>query len=237
MKRIAVTATGILSVALSIGCQKSEKPKASEEAPANAAASASAEAPKPEPVTIPADQMNLVHDLGPVPVPAENPQADAKVALGHQLFFDKRLSGDGSLSCYSCHQNEDGNGGHDPVAVGAKQKVLTRHSPVIWNVGYLPRLYWDGRSGSLEEQGTAALTGGNMGVGKDGLEKKAEEIGKIPGYKKQFAAVFPGKGATPETLVQALSAYERTLVCNETTYDKYAKGEKSAFTVTQKNGH
>ncbi|HEX6767366.1 MAG TPA: cytochrome c peroxidase [Polyangiaceae bacterium] len=237
MKRTAVTVTSVLCVALSIGCQTSEKPKPAEEVPASAAtASAPAEAPKPEPVTIPADQMNLVHDLGPVPVPADNPQADAKVALGHQLFFDKRLSGDGSVSCYSCHQNEDGNGGHDPIAVGAKQKVLTRHSPVIWNVGYLPRLYWDGRSGSLEEQGTAALTGGNMGVGKDGLEKKAEEIGKIPGYKKQFAAVFPGKGATPETLVQALSAYERTLVCNETTYDKYAKGEKSAFTDTQKKG-
>jgi cytochrome c peroxidase len=75
-----------------------------------------------------------------------------------------------------------------------------------------------------------------MGVGKDGLAKKAEEIGKIPGYKKQFAKVFPGKGASPETIIQAISAYERTLVCNETVYDRYAKGEKAALNESQKTG-
>jgi cytochrome c peroxidase len=132
--------------------------------------------------------------------------------------------------------NEDGTGGHDPIAVGAKNKQLTRHSPVIWNVGYLPRLYHDGRADSLEAQGTAAWAGGNMGVGKENLEAKAKEIGKIAGYKKQFDKVFPGKGATPETIIQAISSYERTLVCNDTAYDKYAKGDKSALTAEQKQG-
>jgi cytochrome c peroxidase len=234
MKRIAVTAVVLCATSI-VGCKKDEpKPtEASKEAASRASASA---APAPEPVMPRADEMRLAHDLGPMPSPADNPQTDEKVALGHQLFFDKRLSADGKLSCYSCHLNEDGNGGKDPIAIGANGKKLTRHSPVIWNVGYLGRLYWDGRSGSLEEQGTAAWSGGNMGVGKDGLAKKAEEIGKIPGYKKQFAKVFPDKGATPETIIFAISAYERTLVCNETTYDRYAKGEKSALNESQKNG-
>jgi cytochrome c peroxidase len=218
----------------SLGCQK----QASDQAPApketTAAERASAEAASQ---AVPkADEMTLVYDLGKQTIPADNPQSDEKVELGRQLFFDKRLSGDGSRACYSCHQNEDGNGGKDPLAIGAGNKTLTRHSPVIWNVGYLPRLYWDGRSGTLEEQGLAALVGGNMGVGKDNVGKKADELAKIKGYKTQFEKAFPGKGVTPETIVQALSAYERTLVCSDTAYDRYAKGDKTQLNATQKQG-
>lgn len=180
--------------------------------------------------------MNLPASLGEVPVPADNPQTDAKVKLGHQLFFDKRLSVDGSRACYSCHLNEDGNGGKDPLAIGAGDKMLTRHSPVIWNVGYLAELYWDGRSKSLEAQATAAWAGGNMGVGNENLEKKAAEIAAIEGYKTQFDAVFPGEGVTPTTIVKAISAYERTLVCDDTGYDKHAKGDDQALTEEQKKG-
>ena len=57
------------------------------------------------------EKLVLPFDLGKVVAPEDNPQSDAKVKLGHQLFFDKRLSKDGSRSCYSCHLNEDGNGG------------------------------------------------------------------------------------------------------------------------------
>ena len=183
-----------------------------------------------------ADEMQLQWELGKMPIPEENPQSDAKVELGHQLFFDKRLSVDGSRSCYSCHRNEDGNGGHEPLAVGPRNKKLTRHSPVIWNVGYLGKLYWDGRSDSLEAQAVSALEGGNMGLGKDKLPEKAAQIAKVPGYEKLFGAAFPGVGATPTTLVRALSAYERTLVCNDTAYDKYGKGDKGAMTDAQKRG-
>ena len=179
---------------------------------------------------------NLPADLGAVKVPADNPQSDAKIALGHQLFFDKRLSVDGSRACDSCHQNEDGNGGKDPLAIGPGEKVLPRHSPVIWNVAFLGELYWDGRSRSLEDQATAAWAGGNMAVGKENLDKKAAEIAAIEGYKKQFDAVFPGEGVTPATIVKALSAYERTLVCDQTAYDKYARGEDGALSAEQKKG-
>jgi cytochrome c peroxidase len=179
---------------------------------------------------------SLPADLGAVIVPADNPQTLGKVALGHQLFFDKRLSVDGSRACYSCHTNEDGNGGKDPLAIGPGEKVLTRHSPVIWNVGFLSELYWDGRSKSLEDQATAALAGGNMGVGKENLEKKAAEIAAIAGYKEQFDAAFPGEGVTATTIVKALSAYERTLICDKTAYDKHAKGDESALTAEQKKG-
>jgi cytochrome c peroxidase len=232
MKRwlVAVAVT-----AATLGCKKSAEEQApqltlAERASAEAAAKEASQAvPK-------ADEMTLVYDLGKQVIPADNPQSDEKVALGHQLFFDKRLSGDKKLACYSCHQNEDGNGGKDPIAIGAGNKQLTRHSPVIFNVGFLPRQYWDGRSGTLEEQGMAALTGGNMGVGRDNAPKKAQEIAKIKGYKAQFERVFPGRGVTPETIIQAISAYERTLVCDDTAFDRYAKGDKTQLNLNQKRG-
>ncbi len=184
----------------------------------------------------PVDAMRLAKSLGTMSIPSDNPQSVAKVALGHQLFFDQRLSVDGSRACYSCHQNEDGNGGHDPIAVGAAEKSVGIHSPVIWNVGFLQAYYWNGRAPTLEAQAQAAWSGANMGVGRDGLEAKAREIGAIAAYRRQFDAVFPGKGATPDTIVQAIAAYERTLVCDDTAYDRWLHGDHEALTNREKDG-
>lgn len=174
--------------------------------------------------------------LGAIPVPAGNPMTEAKVALGQQLFFEPRLSVDGSRSCYSCHQNENGNGGAEPTAIGAAGRQLTRHSPVIWNVAYMSRFYWDGRSGSLEAQAKGAWGGGNMGVGADNLDAKATEIGQIPGYAEQFEAVFGEQGATAETVAQAIAAYERTLVCDETRYDRHMAGQAGVLSEQEIRG-
>jgi len=174
--------------------------------------------------------------LGAVPVPDENPLSEGKIALGHQLFFDSRLSVDGSRSCYSCHQNENGNGGADPTAVGAANRQLTRHSPVIWNVAYMPRFYWDGRSGSLEAQVKGAWGGGNMGVGSENLDAKAAELGGIPGYAEQFAELFGDRGATAETIAEAIASYERTLVCDDTRYDQFVAGEAGSLSEEEHRG-
>ncbi len=168
--------------------------------------------------------------------PSSNPTTLAKVKLGNQLFFDPALSADGTRSCYSCHQNEDGTGGHEPLAIGAKNTPLTRHAPVMWNVGYLPRFYWDGRSDSLEAQAKAAWAGGNMGVGEENLAAKAAEIGQKPEYKAAFHSAFPGMGATPDTVVQAISAYERSLFCGDTAFDRHVAGETSALNEAERAG-
>jgi cytochrome c peroxidase len=174
--------------------------------------------------------------LGPASSPKENPTTSAKVRLGNLLFFDSRLSADGTRSCYSCHDNADGTGGHDPLAVGAKGVKLPRHAPIMWNVGYLPKLYWDGRSDSLEAQMKAAWSGGNMGVGQDGLAAKAKEIGELAEYQAYFAAAFPGDGATPDTIAKTVAAYERTLFCGDTPYDKFTAGDKTALNTEQTKG-
>lgn len=229
-----------LVVLSGLACSKTEKRETgaasqpAEQAPATPRA-ASPEAPAAE-VQKPAGASQPPKSLGTPKVPKDNPQTAAKVALGHKLFFDPRLSVDGSRSCYSCHQNEDGTGGHDPIAIGAKDVKLTRHAPVLWNVAYLPRHFWDGRADSLEKQALGAWSGGNMGVGEEGLAAKADEMYALPEYTKLFDAAFPGEGGTPQTVVAALSAYERTLFCGDTRFDRFAAGDSSALTEAEKAG-
>src|SRR5713101_9824318 len=81
-------------------------------------------------------------------IPADNPMSVAKIELGKQLFYDARLSGDGSRSCYSCHLKEHGLTDGKPTAVGAYGAKLPRASPTLWNIGYHAEFYWDGRSKS-----------------------------------------------------------------------------------------
>ena len=163
----------------------------------------------------------------PPAVPEDNPMTPGKVALGHKLFMDKRLSFDGSRSCYSCHLNEFGNTDGQAKALGAGDKPLTRNSPTIWNVAYHAALYWDGRAPSLEKQALGAWKGGNMGVGAENLAAKAAEIGALPEYAEAFKTEFgvdkadnPEAKVSPMMIAQAISSYERTLLCGDTVHDK-----------------
>lgn len=168
-----------------------------------------------------------------VPVPEDNPITVEKVALGRQLFFDKRLSADGTRSCYSCHVCEHGLTDGKPVAEGALGKVLTRSSPSLWNIGYHTEFYWDGRSPSLERQAMAAWTGGNMGAN---AEEVVGTLNEIEGYHVQFKEVF-GEDATPDNVVAAISTYERvSLFCGETAYDLWRGGDETAVSDGAKKG-
>jgi cytochrome c peroxidase len=222
-----------LALLLSIGCKRAPSDSSAPEPLGSAPAAVDTATPEPKPFSV--DDMKLP-TLPEVAIPADNPQSTAKIDLGQRLFFDTKLSGDGKLACYSCHQNEHGNGGETPLAIGAYGKTLPRHSPTIWNVAFLPKLYWDGRADSLEAQALGAWTGGNLGVGKENAEKKAKEIAALPEYKARFAAAFPGQAIGSDLVIKALAAYERTLVCRDTAYDRYAKGDKTALSVEQKAG-
>jgi cytochrome c peroxidase len=161
----------------------------------------------------------------PIPVPNDNPMSAAKVSLGHQLYFDSRLSGDGSRSCYSCHVIEHGLTDGLPTAVGAFEKPLTRAAPTMWNVAYHDALYWDGRAPSLEKQVLGAWKGGNMGAKPDEV---VAELNHIEGYRAQFQEVF-GSDVTVDGVQKAVAAYMRTLICGTTAFDRWQQGEKNAM--------
>ncbi|WAS92702.1 cytochrome-c peroxidase [Nannocystis punicea] len=207
------------------GGDKAEKAGAKDGKAGDAKAPATPEA-QPEPVEEYA--WELPQGMRAPEVPADNPMTAAKVELGHKLFMDKRLSVDGSRSCYSCHQNELGNADGRARALGPGDKELPRNTPTIWNVAYHTALYWDGRAANLEKQAIGAWKGGNMGVGEEKLAAKAAEVGALPEYKAEFGRVFglkDGDPVLPEHVVKALSAYERTLLCGGTAWDKNSMNE------------
>ncbi|MDA2928555.1 c-type cytochrome [Acidobacteria bacterium AH-259-O06] len=190
---------------------------------------------EPEILSLPADPS----DYAPLPtyvamdIPEDNPITAEKAALGRQLFFDQRISGDASRSCYSCHVCELGLADGKPTAVGAFDKVLTRNSPTLWNIGYHPEFYWDGRAKSLEAQALAAWKGGNMGANPDEIVAK---LNSIEGYRDQFQKVF-NEGATPENVSKALAAYMRTIVSHDTPWDGWQAGDESAVSDAAKRGY
>jgi cytochrome c peroxidase len=169
-----------------------------------------------------------------MPVPADNPMTPEKVALGRQLFFDERLSIDGSKSCYSCHVCEHGLTDGLPKAIGPGNKTLPRSSPTLWNIGYHKEFYWDGRSGSLEKQALAAWTGGNMGVG-DKTGEIVAKVNALQGYKNQFQKVFQSD-ATADNMMKAIAAYERTIISDNTAWDRWKEGDNTAISMSAYRG-
>ena len=156
-------------------------------------------------------------------VPAELALTPEKVALGKQLFFDKRLSGNASKSCESCHQHDQG--WTDGLALSTKGSgvVNTRHSPTIYNVGFQPHWYWDGRSKTLEAQALAAWKG-QVGGEPD---KVAAFLMEIPLYRTQFLKVF-GSPPTADTVAAALAAFMRTMNSGDSAWDKHEAAEEGA---------
>ena len=216
MRPIAIA---LLLAAGLAACKDKQEPQ-----PVPPAGSGSAEVVTAQPVVRPSQQP--LPPLPPLDLPADARRAQ-KVALGHQLFFDKLLSASDDASCYSCHQNADGNGGHD--------KPVGRDAPTIWNVAYYKDgLSWDGHAPTLAAQAKDAWAG-SMGVGADNLDKKAEELARLPGYKQLFdLAGFAKMNA--DAVVEAIAAYEDTMICKDTAYDRYAAGDKTALTEQQQRG-
>ena len=168
-----------------------------------------------------------------VPEPKENPATEAKVALGRQLFFDPRLSGDNSLSCAACHVPRQGWADGLAGSKGAGGKTLARNTPSVLNTALLGPLLWDGRAASLEQQSLGPITAPDeMNQDLDLLER---ELHSVPGYQKQFEAVF-GTGVTRDGIAQSLAAFQRTLVSRRSPLDRYLAGEKKALSASARRG-
>src|SRR5262249_37728108 len=161
------------------------------------------------------------------------PTTPEKVALGRQLFFDVRLSGDNKRSCATCHQPDKAFSDGLPQAKGAAGKTLTRKTPSLLNVGFYSLFHWNGREKGLEEQAIIPIQAPEeMNQDLDHLENK---LNAVPGYVQQFQAVF-GTKATRGGIAKALSAFQRTLVTGPSPYDRYLGGKKEALSKEAKRG-
>ena len=160
-------------------------------------------------------------------VPEDNPMTRAKIELGRQLYFDKRLSSDKTVSCASCHDPMLGYGAETAFGVGVRGQEGGRNSPVTYNRILSKDQFWDGRAASLEEQAVGPIANPiEMGNTHDASVKA---IASVPGYQQQFEKIFDD-GVNIDNVGKALAAFERALVTGPMPYDAYdsrAKFEKA----------
>lgn len=172
--------------------------------------------------------------LKPAPIPSDNPLTVAKVALGKQLFFDKRLSLDNSISCADCHNPALGWSNAQPVAEGIGKQRGNRNSPSIVNAAYSQFFFWDGRAENFEEQALGPLLN-PIEMGIPSPEFLAKKVSEIPGYRAQFDRIF-SDGVTPLNVSRALAAFERTILAGNTPYDRFKNGQESALSESARRG-
>lgn len=168
------------------------------------------------------------------PSPADNPTTAAKVELGKALFFDPRLSGSGAISCASCHN--PALGWQDGLAkgVGDHGGELARRTPTILNTAWAEPLFWDGRAGTLEDQAKGPLASSKeMNLPH---AQVVARVASIDGYVRAFETAFPGKPIDIDTVVQAIAAYERTIVSNKAPFDRWVDGDEAAVSDSAKRG-
>jgi cytochrome c peroxidase len=150
-----------------------------------------------------------------------NPMTRAKIELGRQLYFDTRLSSDGTISCASCHHPDEGYGRATRFGVGVGGQEGNRNSPVSYNRIVSGPQFWDGRAASLEEQAGGPIANPiEMG---NTHEAALEAIQGIEGYRVQFEKIFPSDGINIDTVTKAIATFERAIVTLPAPYDYYEK--------------
>jgi cytochrome c peroxidase len=200
-------------------------------APIIASASDSAVTPSNFEIKLPAA---IPRELWSYFVPLDNPMTAAKVELGRKLFFDKRLSADGAVSCATCHEPERAFADGKQVAEGIGGRRGTRNSPTLFNSMFSTGQFWDGRAATLEEQAKMPLTNPDE-MGNKSTAEVVERLATIPEYASGFKEVFGGP-VTLNGIARAIAAFERTLVSGDAPLDRYLAGDIDAMSEAARRG-
>lgn len=167
---------------------------------------------------------------------AENPVTPEKAALGHKLFFETRVSADGTVSCARCHLPSHYGGDALKKSVGAHGREHPFHSSSVLNSALHVASHWRGERASVEAQAVAALVG-PPAFANPSLQMAEERLKAIPGYRPLFERAFPGEKEpiTAENFGKAVGAYERTLQ-TPGPFDDFLKGDAGALTPEARAG-
>lgn len=168
-------------------------------------------------------------------VPADNPVTEAKVELGRALYFDRRLSADGTVSCATCHDPASAFADHEQRAVGVNGLRGARNAPTILNAMFYGALAWDGRARSLEDQAKLPLVNPDE-MGMPSHDAVVAAVAAVPAYRRDFRRAFGGEGINIDTIVKAIAAFERTQLSGDSPFDRFAAGDDGALGEAQKRG-
>jgi cytochrome c peroxidase len=224
----------VLAVAI-FSCKTAETPPPAPVKAAPVPVKAEPPPPPPEPkIELPAAPA-LPHaplGVGEVVSPTDNPTTAEKVELGWKLFFDKRLSKDGSMACAQCHHIElayTSGAALDAKVGGASNK---RNAPSMLNLGAHSSFYWDGRMPTLEAVSNAAWKG-QLGADPATVAKSLNEV---PVYKALFVRAF-NEPASADNVPRALAAWLRSLQSGNSAWDKAQAGDAKALSKEAQEGY
>ena len=172
--------------------------------------------------------------LDPVSFPADNPYSPAKAGLGRALFYDPRLSLDGTVSCATCHNPGFAFSVAPPFGVGVRGQTGSRKPPTIINAAYSPAFFWDSRASTLEEQALGPLM--NPTEMGNTPAKLISTVSAIKGYRERFRDVFGDEQITVDRLAKAIASFERTVLSGNAPYDRWVAGDRSALSPSQVRG-
>jgi len=168
-----------------------------------------------------------------LPIPAAAPQDPARVALGRRLFSDRRLSGNGTVSCASCHDVSKGGMDGGVRSMGSSGRLTAFNTPTVLNAALNFRQFWNGRATTLEQQvGMVVENPVEMGSRWPDVVRK---VAADSDYRRAFESAYGG--VTRASIENALASYERTLVTPDSRFDRYLKGDRDAITVEEKAGY
>lgn len=174
-------------------------------------------------------------DKDAVVIPADNPLTKEKVELGRILFFDKRLSKDGTIACASCHLPSKAYTDGKPVSSGIRGLKGGRSAPTAINRVFAAGQFWDGRAASLEEQSIGPFVS-PVEHGFINHDEMIAKMKKIAGYRKLFKEVF-GTDVTIDGVGKAIASFQRTIVSGNSPADRFDfGGEQEALTEDAKRG-
>jgi cytochrome c peroxidase len=168
-------------------------------------------------------------------IPEGNPMSEDKIALGKLLYFDGRLSKDGSISCASCHNPFHGFADPDPTSSGVGLLKGGRNSPTVLNRLFSSEQFWDGRAKDLEEQAHGPLTN-PVEMAMPSHEDVVKNVKAVKGYAPLFKKVFGDETIAMDRIAKAIAAYERTVVTGNSPYDRYQAGDKDALSASAVRG-
>ena len=177
----------------------------------------------------------------PVPrVPADNPMTADKVALGRFLFYDRRLSGNGTQACASCHVQSLAFTDGRITALGSTGQGHPRNAQHLGNVAYSPTLTWANNAlTDLETQMLVPLFGTapvEMGINDGNRDAVLARLQGDAAYPAMFSAAFAGDAAPVSwgNVVKAIAAFQRTLVSGNSKYDQYLRGQATLTDAEQR---
>jgi cytochrome c peroxidase len=167
-------------------------------------------------------------------IPPDNPQTPEKISLGQRLFFDRRLSVDGTVSCSTCHDPARAFTDRKPASVGIQDRVGQRNAPTILNALYNKTQFWDGRVNTLEEQAALPIVN-SVEMGHPSLDAAVAQIATVEEYQQAFQRVF-GRPPNGPDLLRAIASYERTQLSFDSPFDHFIAGDKNAIDDSAKRG-